>query len=415
MASGHIQRMASPVKVPSGEVAQGNECFLSSQPQMARRGRFSRRVNLVFLIRNLAIGGAERQLVALASNLDKDIFDVTVLTLYDGGELLGDLNRAGVRTVSLGKKGRWDLSSITLQLVRVLRKLKPDILHSELTAQNLLAVMAKAVLPGTRIVWGVRSSNLDDRRRDWLSLLNCRVEIWSSRLPDLIISNSIAARTYHSTAGFAGARMVVIPNGIDTECFAPDRKAGLRCRASLGVPDSSLAIGLVGRLDRIKDHGTFLRAAAIFARRRPDAKFVCFGPGPGDYLLELRQQARLLGLTDRVVWGGSFRDMPSAYNALDICCSSSFGEGLPNAIAEAMACGVPCVVTDVGDSALVVGDTGVVVPPRSPEALAAGWAALANRMSQTPALGKAARERIESRLSLPAFIRNTSEALLALL
>src|SRR5258708_859130 len=415
MASGHIQSMASALKVPSREVALGSECRILSQPPMAGKGSRYRRVNLVFLIRNLAIGGAERQLVELASNLDRNKFDVTVLTLYGGGELVEDLTRAGVRTVSLGKKGRWDLSSITFQLVSVLRKLKPDILHSELTAQNLLAVMAKAVLPGTRIVWGVRSSNLDDRRRDWLSLLNCRVEIWSSRLPDLIISNSIAARNYHSAAGLAGARMVVIPNGIDTERFAPDRKAGLRCRASLGVPDGSLAIGIVGRLDRIKDHGTFLRAAAIFARSRVNAKFICFGGGPGDYLFELRQLAGLLGLTDRVVWAGSFRDMPSAYNALDICCSSSFGEGLPNAIAEAMACGVPCVVTDVGDSALVVGDTGEVVPPRNPEALAAGWVALADHMRQTPALGKAARERIESRLRLSAFIRNTSDALLALL
>jgi len=372
-------------------------------------------VKLVFLIRNLGIGGAERQLVALATNLDRNKFDVTVLTLYGGGEFLEDLARAGVRAVSLGKKGRWDLSTITLQLVRVLRQLKPDILHSELTAQNLLAVMAKAMLPGTRIVWGVRSSNLDDRRHDWLPLLNRRVEIWLSRLPDLIISNSIAARNYHLAAGFAGARMVVIPNGIDTERFTPDRQARLRCRAAWGVPEGSLAIGLVGRLDRIKDHGTFLRAAAILASSRADARFVCVGGGPDDYLRELRLLAGQLGLRNRVVWLGSLTDMSSAYNALDLCCSSSFGEGLPNTVAEAMACGVPCVVTDVGDSALVVGDTGVVVPRRNPERLAAGLAALADRVRQNPALGKAARERIESRLSLSAFIRNTSEALLSLL
>src|SRR5713101_8338655 len=176
--------MANPVKVPSGEVAQGNECRISSRPP-GEKDRYHRRVKLVFLIRNLGIGGAERQLVALATNLDRNKFDVTVLTLYGGGEFLEDLARAGVRAVSLGKKGRWDLSTITLQLVRVLRQLKPDILHSELTAQNLLAVMAKAMLPGTRIVWGVRSSNLDDRRHDWLPLLNRRVEIWLSRLPDL--------------------------------------------------------------------------------------------------------------------------------------------------------------------------------------------------------------------------------------
>ena len=107
--------------------------------------------------------------------------------------------------------------------------------------------------------------------------------------------------------------------------------------------------------------------------------------------------------------------MPAAYNALDLCCSSSYGEGTSNAIAEAMACAVPCVVTNVGDSAFIVGDTGIVVPPKDPEALAAGWTALLNLMTQNPLLGNAARARIESRLSLSALIRDTSQALLALL
>jgi glycosyltransferase involved in cell wall biosynthesis len=406
--------MANPVKVSSGEVAQGNEYRTSSRPPV-EEDRYHRRVKLVFLIRNLGIGGAERQLVALATNLDKNKFDVTVLTLYGGGEFLEDLTRAGVRAVSLNKKGRWDFSSITPHLMRVIRELKPDILHSYLPGQNLLAVMAKVVLPGTRIVWGVRNANLNDRHRDWLSRVTCRTEIWLSRFPDLIISNSVAGQNYHLAAGFAGERMVVIPNGIDTDRFAPDRKAGLRCRASWGVPSSSLVIGVVGRLARIKDHGTFLRAAAIFSRSRADTRFVCIGSGPDDYLRELRQLGAVLGLSKKVIWLGSVTEMPAVYNALDICCSSSFGEGLSNAISEAMACGIPCVVTDVGDSALVVGDTGVVVRRRNPEMLAAGWAKLADRMAQDPALGGAARRRIESRLSMSALISKTSVELLALL
>ena len=398
-----------------GDITQGDEYPISGSSPMAGKDGYQRRLNLVFLIRHLAIGGAERQLVALAKNLDKNKFEITVLSLYGGGELLEELTSAGVCAVSLGKKGRWDLSSITLQLISVLRKLRPDILHSYLTAQNLLAVMAKAALPGTRIVWGVRSSNLDDCHRDWLSRLNCRVETWLSRFPDLIVFNSVAGRKHHLAAGFAPGRTVVIPNGIDTDRFTPDRNAGLRCRRSWGVPENSLAIGLVGRLDRIKDHETFLRAASILARSRSDVRFVCIGGGPDHYLRELRLLADQLGLANRVVWLGSYNDMSSAYNALDLCCSSSFGEGMPNAVAEAMACGVPCVVTDVGDSAMVVGDTGVVVPPRNPERLAAGLAALADRMKQNPALGTAARERIESRLSMSALLGDTSEALLALL
>jgi glycosyltransferase involved in cell wall biosynthesis len=415
VASVSGKEMGSVVTVPFGDVTPGNECNIVREQLTAKTYRWRQRANLVFLIRNLGIGGAERQLVALASNLDREKFDITVLTLYGDGELLGELSRAGVRIVSLHKKGRWDLKSVTRHLLRVLRKLKPDILHSYLTAQNLLAVMAKAALPRTRIVWGVQASNLNDRKRDWLSLVNCRVETWLSRFPDLVIFNSVAGRNYHLAAGFARARTVVIPNGIDTQRFTPNRQAGLECRASWGIHQGSLAIGLVGRLDRVKDHGIFLRAAEIFSQSGTDAKFVCIGGGPDDYLRELRQLAAGLGLSDKVIWTGSLTDMPSAYNALDICCSSSFGEGLSNAIAEAMACEVPCVVTNVGDSALVVGDTGVVVPRRNPDALAAGWAAMADLMTQNPGLGEAARKRIESRFSMPALISNTSEALLALL
>ncbi len=165
----------------------------------------------------------------------------------------------------------------------------------------------------------------------------------------------------------------------------------------------------------MKDHQTFLRAATIFARSRADARFVCVGGGPAGYLRELRALAEQLGLTDKVLWPGFVNDMSSAYNALDICCSSSYGEGTSNAIAEAMACGVPCVVTDVGDSALLVGETGILVEPKNPEALAAGLTAMGQRKRKSPDLANTVRERIELRFGLGALVSKTSETLLNLL
>jgi glycosyltransferase involved in cell wall biosynthesis len=167
----------------------------------------------------------------------------------------------------------------------------------------------------------------------------------------------------------------------------------------------------------MKDHQTFLKAAAILANSRADARFVCIGTGPERFTSDLKTLASELGLGDNVIWPGPILgDMTAAYNALDICCSSSsFGEGTSNAVAEAMACGVPCVVTDVGDSKLIVGETGIVVPPKNPEALSAGWAAMAERLSENPQLRDAVRARVESRLSLSALVRNTSDTLLGLL
>jgi len=373
-----------------------------------------RRIRLVFLIRSLAIGGAERQLVDLAKGLDETIFDVTVLCFYGGGEFTQELEDAGVTVVSLNKKGRWDIFSFVGQLTSILRKIKPDLLHSYMTGSNLVATCLKPALPNTKLIWGVEASYIDLSRYGWLEQITSRAERLLSKVPDLVIFNSFAGLDYHLSRGFAPSASKVIHNGIDMTRFKPDLDARGRTRAAWQIPKESFVIGKVGRLDPIKDHPTFLKAASIAVRDRPDVRFVCVGGGAEEYSRELRDLATQLGLADKVNWPGFMRDMTGAYNALDACCSSSYGEGTSNAIAEAMACGVPCVVTDVGDSSLIVGDTGVVVPPKDPEALAKGWARLIERMHEEPHLGLAARERIKERLSLDALVQNTSRELMKL-
>lgn len=356
--------------------------------------------------------------MGLAKGLNKDTFDVTVVCLYSGGELTQELHESGVRLISLEKKGRWDVPGFIWRLIRVLRGLEPDILHSYLSVQNLLSVLVKPALPATRVVWGVRTSNMDSvRYEDWLARPTFRLEILLSRFPSLTIFNSAAGREHYSSLGFAGSRTAVIPNGVDTERFSPNARSGARLRALWQIPEGAFLVGIVGRLDPVKDHTTFLRAAALFAQVRPEARFVCIGGGPEKYADELRGLSDKLGLTETVLWPGFILDdLSAAYNALDICTSSSsYGEGTPNVLCEAMACGVPCVVTAVGDSPQVVGETGIIVPPRNPEALAAGWAEMARRTAENPQLRDGARARIESRFSLSALVYRTSEALLNLL
>lgn len=400
------------------EVDKTEERPIAEERASSTRHATDRRIRLVFVTRNLAIGGAERQLVMLAKSLDRSVFEVTLLCLYGGGELTRELANTGVSVIALDKSGRWDLARFSRRFVTVLRKLQPDILHSYLTVQNLLTVFVRPALPATtRVVWGVRDSNMDMRQYDWLAKSTCWLEARISRFADLIIFNSNAGRNCALAAGFDGSRMAVIPNGVDTQRFAPDRASGSKLRASWRVPEGALLIGIVGRLDSMKDHHTFLKAAAILANSRADARFVCIGAGPDRYASGLKTLAADLGLGDKVIWPGLIlHDIPTAYNALDICCSSSsYGEGMSNAIAEAMACGVPCVATDVGDAELIVGDTGILVPPKNPEALSAGWVAMAGRLSENPQLRDAVRARIESRLSLTDLVRNTSDTLLGLL
>lgn len=374
-------------------------------------------IRLLLLIRSLDRGGAERQLITLAKGVDKSRFAVTVATFYDGGVLRPEVAGVeGIRVVSLGKRGRWDVLPFLRRLVGLARGVRPDIVHGYLSVSNELGWLAGRLV-GAKVVWGLRASNVDFAHCDWLPALSFRLGAWLSRYADLIIANSYAGREHHIANGYSGEKMIVIPNGIDTDRFQSNSAAGGEVRRQWAIPEPADVIGLVGRLDPMKDHPTFLRAAALLARERDNVYFVCVGDGPSAYRRNLEVLAEELGVGNRLVWAGGRGDMPAVYSTLDLVTSSSaYGEGFPNVVGEAMACGVPCVVTDVGDSALVVGETGLVVPPRDPEALCAGWRQLlALTPEQRTALGHAARARIEREFSVRQLVVNTEQALARLL
>jgi glycosyltransferase involved in cell wall biosynthesis len=376
----------------------------------------SERIRIAFLVRGLNIGGAQRQLMALARSLDKTGFNVTVLTLYSGGPLLHDLHGTGVRVIPLYKKGRWDLIGFFLRLGNVCRNLRPDLLHSYLPGQNVISALLKPLLPQINIVGGIRSAGHDPIEHDWVSMLTFRIQSLLSPFADLIIFNSDAGQRFHVARGVAASRTIVIHNGIDILRFSDDKRRGLKLRSSWQVPEGALLIGVVGRIVPVKDHATFLRAVSILAHSRPEAKFVCIGSGPQKYVRILHDLAVELGLEKKIIWPGELiEDLCNAYNAIDIYCSSSQAEGTSNAILEAMACGVPCVVTDVGDSRAIVGDTGVVVRSCNPLALADGLEQMARRLAQDPQLGLAARQRVVARFSLDSLAQNTELALISTL
>lgn len=370
-------------------------------------------VQLCFLIRQLNEGGAQRQLVELARGLDESRYGLTVVAFYSGGRFSADAARLSqVSYVDLGKRGRWDVVRFGYRLVWQMRRLRPHIIHGYLPAANLLCIALKPFLPGTRVVWGVRASIVDWGNSGWLDRIMFQLQCVFARLADLIIVNSQTGKEYHLAHGFPRDKVVVIPNGIDTEIFCPDCEGRKRVRADWGVAETEKLIGLVGRLDPMKDHPAFLQAAALVGRNQDHLRFICVGDGPADYRRELVDLARRLGLAGRIIWEGSRDDMPSVHNALDIATSSSYSEGFSNVIGEAMACGRPCVVTDVGDSAWIVGDTGVVVRPRNPQALAEGWGLMLERLAaEGPALSEKARRRVVLEFGRDKLVQRTSEAL----
>ena len=352
-------------------------------------------------------GGAERQLVDLACGLQSRGHAVTLVTFYPGGGMLADAERAGVRTISLDKSGRWDIPGFLWRLGRTLRRERADCVHGYLGLANTLLVLSRP-LHRAPVVWGIRSSDIDLGRYHWVARVDAWLEQKLSRFPRLIIANSHAGRRHAVDRGYPADRMIVVPNGIDLARFQRDEAGRSRVRAEWKVQPDEILIGRVGRIDPQKDQPTFLKAAAIVAAQRPEVRFVIVGNDRFGEQDDITPLVNRLDIGDRLIWAGHRADMAAVQSAFDLCVSSSaFGEGTPNVLVEAMACGTPCVTTDVGDSAIAVGTVGVVVPRRDPEALAQGiLAALANPVDRA-----AMRAHVAGRFSLENLVNSTEKAL----
>jgi glycosyltransferase involved in cell wall biosynthesis len=368
--------------------------------------------NILFLLRSFNLGGAERQLCILAAGLQESGYSVKIAVFYMGGPLEAEARAMGIQIVDLKRRGRWDLFHFFLRLVRLIRGEKPDILHSYLQVPNIWSAFVKLVLPHVKVVWGIRASNVAMEKYGWQAQLTDRAESLLARIPDWIICNSQAGMRHAVEKGYPRGKMCVIPNGIDTRRFVPDRRSGLKLRAQWGIGANQKLIGMVGRMDPMKDYPNFLRAASLLVQERKDIRFVCVGGGPDRYVQGYRELARSLNLEYILIWVGEQENMFRFYNALNVLVlASAYGEGFSNAIGEAMACGVPCVATDVGDAAQLIGSLGEIVPPKDSEALKQGIITLLRRLEDETSLNKEVAQRITEQFNLANLVSRTANRL----
>ena len=370
-------------------------------------------IRLCFLIRSLESGGAERQLTELVRRLDKTRFEVTVLTFYPGGLFWRAVERTpGVRLVCLGKTGRWDVAGFVARLIGFLRRLRPDVVHGYLGVANELAWVGGRAA-GAKVVWGLRSSHMDLDRYDWSFRASLQVSARLSPHVDLIIFNSHAGLRHHvHHHGFRCLNTAVVPNGIDTERFRPLPEAGRQVRQAWGVQDAELLVGLVGRLDPMKDHDTFLEAMARLADGRPRVRVVCVGDGPPGAGRRLARSRAARALGGRLRWEPARADVEYVLSALDALVLSSIGEGFPNVVGEAMAAEVPCIVTDVGDAAILLADPQRTVPPGDPMRLAHACERLLDRPAdERRRIAAGDRWRIVKDFSTAHLVQRTTELL----
>lgn len=372
-------------------------------------------MRIFLLSQSLDYGGAERQLALLAPGLATRGHDVAVALFCGGGPFEAGLQKHGVRVHNLAKAGRWEILGFFRRLVGLLSRERPDVVYSFLPVPNIMVALASIFLdPGPRVVFGVRSSGVALGHYDWLARWSYRLEALLSSRAHLVIVNSERGLVDIKQRGFRSRRTAVVPNGFDTDAFRHDPVARNAVRREWRVPADTILVGHAGRLDPMKGHDIFLDAAALLVQKNSRLHFVCIGGGDNAFLARLKTRAKDLGVNTHITWAGLRADMERCFSALDIFCSSSrFGEGFPNVIAEAMACGVPCVTTDVGDARLIVGECGVVVKPDDAHALADGIANLAARDNAARlALGAAARRSIVDRFGVERLAAETDRVLM---
>lgn len=370
-------------------------------------------MNILLHVRSLDAGGAERQVTELAGGLATRGHAATVAVFYGAGVLEEYLTASEVDLVGLGKAGRWDVVGPVRRLVAEVHERDIDAVYTFMDGPNVLGALSKRWLDPAALVWGIRASDMQLERYGPMAQMMFRLERALSSVPDSIVVNSEAGREHRIEHGFASDHMTVIPNGIDTERFSPDPKAGERVREELSLPADSSVVTRVGRFGPMKDHRTLLKAFARVAANDETVHLLCVGRGTDDQLRSFDAWVEELDLVDRVLRPGERHDMPAVYNASDLVVSSSaFGEGFPNVIGEAMACGTPCVSTNVGDAATILDGLWPVVPPEDPTTLAQAIdEVLAMEDEERGKRALEARSHVESEYGLNRLIDRTERVL----
>ncbi len=370
----------------------------------------NKKIKVLHIITGLSTGGAEMMLYKLISKMDRNYFDVCVVSLTDIGPVGEKIKKLNIPVVAVGMKRGWKSFfsfSGFFKLLKIVKNYKPDIIQTWMYHSDLIGGLVGKILK-IPVIWNIRHSNLDPK-------CNKKTTIWTAKicakfskiLPKKIICCSYASKNVHSKLGYDESKMVVIPNGFDLDIFFPDRKAREKVRKELGINDKIIVIGFAARFDSQKDHKNFFESAKIVHKIYPNVHFLLCGDGISWENKKLTEWIEKSGVKKVTHLLGRRDDMKNIYNSIDIFCSSSCGEGFPNVIGETMACEIPCVATNVGDSAIIIKDAGFVVPPKNPEALSKAIIKIIEiGEEKRKELGKKARDRIKKNYSIEKIVKN---------
>jgi glycosyltransferase involved in cell wall biosynthesis len=357
---------------------------------------------ILHLISTLDTGGAEIFLFRLVSGMDKTKFKNIVVSMTNIGPVGKSMAGNGVYIHALGmKKGLPDPGGM-IELFKLIRHYKIDIIQCWMYHANLLGIFFKLAFPNIRILWNIRCSNMKFGAYGTVYDFTIKAGAILSRFSDCIIVNSFAGKKFHKDMGYQNKNWVVLHNGIDCDKNRVWKTKNSVSLKELGLPENAIVVTSVARYDPMKDHKTFFKAAEILLKKNSKVHFIFAGRGMDRNNTPLKEQMGAVGQKENIHLLGERNDINGIYSISDLACSSSsYGEGFSNAIAEAMAASVPCVVTDAGDSAYIVGATGIVVPVNDPLALSRAWEKMIQKGDiKLKELGSKAEKRIRTQFRI---------------
>jgi glycosyltransferase involved in cell wall biosynthesis len=366
-------------------------------------------LKVIHLITGLGVGGAETMLTKIVLATPRDQIRPIVVSLTTGGDTRKVLEAADIEVFDLGMKAGRPNPIAIFRLVRILLRERPQILLTWLYHADFLGLIASRLFPKMILMWNLRCSNMGSSYYKGFTGRMVKLLARFSNFPDAVIVNSEAGRSMHADMGYNPGHWAVIPNGFDLEKLVMNSPARGPVLESIGIDPDQFVVGMVARFDPVKGHEVLLKAAARIIQVRDDVHFILVGadvtadsPDLKPYLTEQ--------LEARISFLGQRTDIAQLNNAFDVAVSASHSEGFPNTIGEAMSCGTPCIVTDVGDCAAIVGDTGSVISTNDEIALADAILGMASKsLQQRLELGEKSRNRISQHYSIASVTRQYVE------
>lgn len=354
------------------------------------------------VIIGLEVGGAEMMLKRLIeSHAGNPGYQHSVISLTDLGSVGRQLAEQGVSIRAMGMRSPLDIFRVLPRLRRALRESKPDVVQTWMYHSDLLGGLAARWAGIKNVIWCIHSTDANPGGSRMTPFVMRACALLSSWVPRRILCVAEASKRVHVAAGYDASRMLVVPNGLDLSRLVATEDQRLDLRAGCGFTADHFVIGTVGRFNPAKDYENFVRAAGIVAAQCENVRYLMVGSKLDRENAVLARWIAETGYADRFVLLGERSDAAVCLAAMDAFCLSSRSEALPTVVAEAMALGVPCVATDVGDTANLVGDAGVIVRPEDPVRLAEALVRMASTPGQERAtLGKKSKERVRSEYTI---------------